>query len=345
MDAVFLNNQANADLVSIDVPERKVYKAAGLAMFVMAMGHLLSRVLLFFIAQALASSSISAVAYDITIDIIFSVLAQIVFCVVAPFLVYKFYLGRSTRQIISDSHFNNKASVPTLLISVLIGIAGIFLSIVISLFVTMILMLFGFNFGSGATAMPEQFNIGLFFVSLFLIMVLPSICEEFAMRGLFLTAMKSMYVNVVFLIIMGLSFGLFHQNVRQFVQTAVAGGIMAFVVVKSGSIWPAVIIHAVNNGLAVVMDYAQTYGWGGGFMDRMFALIASGGFFSMLFVGALAVGVIVPSCFLIAKEGKKRGGAMVTKRLYKPSLKESSFLIGALVLTVLSTIMTIAFGM
>jgi membrane protease YdiL (CAAX protease family) len=247
-------------------------------------------------------------------------------------------------QVITESNFK-KTSPIIYALAVPIGIAGFFLTIVISGIWQLIIIGFGYNApGSGiAESVPPAFNIGIFILALVLTAVLPALCEEFAIRGIFLTAMRHTFLNFTLIIIMALSFGLFHQNITQMVYTAVSGGLMAFLVIKSRSIWPAVIIHFANNFLAVLWDYGGTYGWAGGLVDRLWDMIVGIGVVSMVFTAALSLAVIIPCVYLIIRQSKKDKLETPVEKIYKPTLRESAFLIGALVLTVLSTVITFAF--
>ncbi|MCL2556074.1 MAG: CPBP family intramembrane metalloprotease [Firmicutes bacterium] len=324
--------------------EQTRYKAAGLAMFMMAFGHMLTRVIVSVVlVRLLNSAGLSSTAFNFLIDTIFSVIAQIIFCFLVPFLVYKKTLNLSTSQIFKESNFV-KTRKTTLGLSIAIGIAGVFLGIVVGLIANIVFIMFGYQIPPNVPYHPQNFNIGLFLLSIFLIVVLPSFCEEFAMRGIFLNSMKSVFVNTTVVVILGLSFGLFHQNIRQFFPTFVAGIIMGILTIKTGSVWPAVIVHAVNNGMAVFFDYAQFYGWGNNFVDRLFRSITSLGLISVLFTAALSLTIIIPSMMAINKWAKDDKSEKKVERLYKPTIRESAFLIGALVLTAITTIFTFAFG-
>jgi len=324
--------------------ERDRYKAAGLAMLLMAAGHMLTRVLVgVVIANLLAGANLSFTAFDFLLDTIFSLIAQVVFCFLVPFLVYKKMLKLSTPQIFKESNFV-KTRKMTLGLSVAIGVAGVFLGIVVGLIASMVFIMFGYQVPPAINSHPESFNIGLFLLSIFLIVVLPSFCEEFAMRGIFLNSMRTVFINTTIVIILGLSFGLFHQNIRQFFPTMVAGIIMGILTIKTGSVWPAVIVHAVNNGIAVVFDYARFYDWGGGFVDRLFDFIIDQGLMSVFLTAAISLAIIIPSIMVISKWSKEDGAEKKIEKLYKPTIRESAFLIGALVLTAVTTIFTFAFG-
>jgi len=341
----FINNQTIPDTAAESDPtmqsERKRFKAAGFAIFAMAMGHMLSRVAVHFIFLGFDRAGVSWGVQDVLINVIFTILAQIVFCFAVPFFIYKKTLNLNAREIFLESNFR-KTRNANLALSVPIGIAGIFLGLAVGFVWLIVLVLFGYS-PPGGSGYPAEFNPALFILSLVLIAVLPALCEEFVMRGIFLNSMRKTFAGATVFIIGALSFGLFHQNIGQLVNTAIWGGIYAYIVIKTGSIWPAIIIHFVNNFLAVVMSYAAVYGWGNGFVERLYEQIAADGFFSIFFTAALALAVIIPSLWLMNKWSKKDKTEEKITRLYRPTLRESAFFIGAIVLTAISTVLTFAF--
>jgi sodium transport system permease protein len=92
---------------------------------------------------------------------------------------------------------------------------------------------------------------------LFLIALTPAICEEVMFRGVLLggtsrhmTAFKAILLN-------GLIFGLFHvpaATVFRFLPSAALGMLLAWVVLRTRSIWPGILMHFLNNGSIVVLS-------------------------------------------------------------------------------------------
>ncbi|MBT9583121.1 CPBP family intramembrane metalloprotease [bacterium] len=103
-----------------------------------------------------------------------------------------------------------------------------------------------------------------------LIAVSPAICEEIAFRGCFLHALQRP-VDRVFpswrtCLLVGLGFGIFHFSLQRLLPTAVIGTILSFVALRTQSLWPCMLLHFVNNGLAVGLhslhlDYAEFPAW------------------------------------------------------------------------------------
>lgn len=86
---------------------------------------------------------------------------------------------------------------------------------------------------------------------LLLVAVLPGICEEVAFRGLFLQSVIKRYGKLKGAFVAALVFGLFHFQLFRIIPTAVLGLILSTFLLLSGSIFPGMLAHALNNALAV----------------------------------------------------------------------------------------------
>ncbi len=83
--------------------------------------------------------------------------------------------------------------------------------------------------------------------------IIPAICEEFSFRCCTLGLLKK-YGKGFGVLAVSIMFGLFHGNLIQFIFATLVGLILGFVTVKTDSILPAVLIHAINNILGVLGD-------------------------------------------------------------------------------------------
>jgi sodium transport system permease protein len=92
------------------------------------------------------------------------------------------------------------------------------------------------------------------FVFTFLIIaVLPALFEEAVFRGVFLTLFDKKYSLLGTAVITGLMFGGMHLNVFTLFETSALGILFGLVTLYSGSIYPAIIMHFLNNAFSVVM--------------------------------------------------------------------------------------------
>jgi len=98
----------------------------------------------------------------------------------------------------------------------------------------------------------------------------PAICEELAFRGGFLHAVRGPgegpRPRLRTCLLVGLSFGAFHFSLQRLLPTAVIGTLLTFVALRCNSLWPCMLLHLVNNSLAVLLnefhlDYAQIPSW------------------------------------------------------------------------------------
>lgn len=87
---------------------------------------------------------------------------------------------------------------------------------------------------------------------LLMVAVLPSINEEFVMRGILMTNYKHIPV-VRAALINGLCFGLLHMNGNQFTYAFVMGIMLFYLVKITGSIYTSMIVHFIVNGTNMVL--------------------------------------------------------------------------------------------
>lgn len=97
-------------------------------------------------------------------------------------------------------------------------------------------------------------SVGMLFLNLFVVGLLPAIGEEFLFRGFIARGLKAR--SYVFAMVMtGFMFSIFHGNALQLVHQFLGGMIMTFVYLASGSIYTSMIVHFVNNVVALVTDF------------------------------------------------------------------------------------------
>ena len=94
--------------------------------------------------------------------------------------------------------------------------------------------------------MPLYEGVLLFLASA----LIPAFCEELLFRGAALSALLP-YGKTTAILGSALLFSLMHQTAQQLFYTAVAGVVLAYVVIESGSIWAAVLLHMMNNSFSI----------------------------------------------------------------------------------------------
>lgn len=100
-------------------------------------------------------------------------------------------------------------------------------------------------------------NVGEFIFALLMSAVLPAFFEEITHRGLVLHVSRGNAHKRALL--SALLFALMHQNITQTGYTFAGGLIMAYTVIYTGSIFPAMVIHFVNNALVQLRIFSSSY--------------------------------------------------------------------------------------
>lgn len=87
--------------------------------------------------------------------------------------------------------------------------------------------------------------------------IIPTITEELIFRGILLGTLRK-YGNNFAIITSSIIFAAIHGNISQIPFTFILGLVLAFSVCKTDSIFPAIIIHFMNNLYAVILDIIRT---------------------------------------------------------------------------------------
>ena len=170
----------------------------------------------------------------------------------------------------------------------LIGIVVYILNVFVAAFFNSILQAFGYSFSSSSSS-GGSYPFWLFIVNLIMTAVLPAICEETAHRGMLLKSMSTFgYKKAI--IISALLFGLLHLNIEQFFYATIIGLYLGYISVLCDTIYPAMIVHFMNNAIGVLMSYATANGVP---LNAMFSWIdyslANNPIIGLIFVIALVV--------------------------------------------------------
>lgn len=99
---------------------------------------------------------------------------------------------------------------------------------------------------------------------LFALAVCPAICEELLFRGFLLRAFRSAMSPSATIIITAALFGLFHVLVRdallleRFPPTALLGLVLGWLAIRTGSLWPGVLLHVIHNTTVLLLPRLNT---------------------------------------------------------------------------------------
>ncbi|MEZ6188558.1 MAG: ABC transporter permease subunit/CPBP intramembrane protease [Planctomycetota bacterium] len=91
-------------------------------------------------------------------------------------------------------------------------------------------------------------------VLLGLIAVLPALTEELCFRGFVLQGLRSEVSPALAILITGFCFAAVHLDPNRFFPQLFAGCVAGALVVRSGSLWPAMLFHGLHNGLILGLE-------------------------------------------------------------------------------------------
>jgi membrane protease YdiL (CAAX protease family) len=142
-------------------------------------------------------------------------------------------------------------SVPEALLIVLMSVTSSFVASVLNAFVVFLLEKAGPVKTEG---IPPPENVNELWLQIFVIAILPAICEEFFFRGIIFRSFESLGTGMA----MGVSavyFALFHFDLRNLAGPLFLGFLITWYCYRSGSIFAAVLAHFINNLMAVLTGW------------------------------------------------------------------------------------------
>lgn len=117
-----------------------------------------------------------------------------------------------------------------------------------------LLNLFGYSSVLGSL---EIDNFGIYLVYIVTTCITPAICEEILFRGVIASGFKEKGFFVA-LVSSSIIFTLMHGNPEQTVHQFIIGFVIGYIFLKTGNIWIGVIVHFMNNFIAVTITYVSS---------------------------------------------------------------------------------------
>lgn len=114
-------------------------------------------------------------------------------------------------------------------------------------------VLFPESAGNVETVFGELFS-GNVLAVLLVIAVAPAVCEEMLFRGMILHSLQAKYRVPSAIAVTAILFGLYHMSLIKFIPTGLLGLLLCIVVWKTGSIYPAMLMHFINNAISVIIS-------------------------------------------------------------------------------------------
>ena len=269
--------------------------------------------------------SVSGAFGGIVGDTILSIIVQTGVMFALPLILYCLFMKVKAKQVFKSCNFE-KLGFNAILISIVLGVLCFLINIAVSSLFSGILTFTGYRYPASSGEM--DYSTWHFFLEIVMVAMLPAICEEFVHRGILLQGIKHAGFKKA-IVISSLMFGLIHFNIQQFFYAFIIGLILGFVSVVAKNIYPAIIIHFVNNAVSIYLDYASNRGWFlGDMMDGLQSLLSSGNGFAIFAItaGAMILIVVLLCVFiwLLYKQSLVRKVNKAIDKVYKsPDIKDN----------------------
>ena len=116
---------------------------------------------------------------------------------------------------------------------------------------------------------------GSLIISIITVGIIAPFAEEFLFRGVIYNTLRKKISIRWTIIIQAILFGVFHFNLVQGTYATLLGLVFGYITYKTKSLWPAIIIHMVNNSVATIAPYVLNESFGGNMVYIIFTIIGS----------------------------------------------------------------------
>jgi len=231
---------------------------------------------------------------DDNVSMAYQIIAS-VFFILVPFIVAYVILKKKKISGIlpMGTTYNAKAATGLTMFCLPLMIFSTFAINYVSAIIQEIL---GITFTTGVDD-PKIVGAEGIFISVLSIAVLPAILEEIVVRGIIMQPLRR-FGDKFAIVASALIFGIMHGNMVQIPYTMVAGLFFGYLAIATGSLWPSITLHFINNFYSVALLAAY---------DNIGD--TAGGVVAVLFIGLFVISGVV-------------GGLIYFPMNYKAPLKQ-----------------------
>lgn len=228
------------------------------------------------------------------------------------------YVVAITRKVDlkTASGMNKKINFNCVFYAVLISFVSlIFFGNLTNVFIAFLEMC-GYSSILGTIEIP---NFGTYLIYVFVSCLVPAFCEDLLFRGVIASGLKEKGFKVA-LYGSAIIFTFMHGNPEQTVHQFIIGLIVGYIFLKSGNVWLGILVHFVNNFVAVTSVYATTLASGG-----VSEPVAAEATTEAMTVGTLDSAITITVSFVVALI-LAFIGYLIIKKLIDKIIRESEML-------------------
>lgn len=158
--------------------------------------------------------------------------------------------------LISNLDFKNalkikRFNIKRMIMCIMLYMAGYILSNFIVNFISLVFP----SIVSDYSAVVDVLTIDNILLGLLFTAVLPALAEEILFRGVLLNSFNKKWGKFVAILASSLVFGIYHMNWLQGIFAFLLGLILGYSYLMTGSLWVPIIIHFINNAIAVLATH------------------------------------------------------------------------------------------
>lgn len=180
------------------------------------------------------------------VDIVFSIV-----CMLLPFLFFGKKMGKEAgvEDIVPVEKPKDKV---LFVLSIPIGVAVCLLANYVVSFVLVFIEAFGVELSSPEISQPQ--GVSGFLLNVLRTVIVAGLVEEISFRGCMMQPLRK-YGDGFAIAMSACAFGLMHGNLIQAPFALIVGIGLGYITIKTGSLVPAIIIHALNNFISTATSY------------------------------------------------------------------------------------------
>lgn len=239
-----------------------------------------------------------------------------VFCILLPF----YFFGR----IISKNY--TKADILPLekpndrrlsLLAIPFGLGVCMIANIVTSYIVLFMSFFGVELTAPEMLRPQ--GVTGFLLSVVKVAVTAAVAEEISLRGCVMQNLRR-YGDGFAIVMSAVTFGIMHMNMVQAPFAIIVGLILGYITVKTESIWPAIIVHSLNNLFSTVVSYLADWGVKQELLNAIYsfviyALIAVGALCGLLFLKRAKQLATAPKPGSVLATGEKTAAFLLSPTL------------------------------
>ena len=141
----------------------------------------------------------------------------------------------------------------------------------------------------------DQITSAPWLTVIFLMAVVPAVCEELAFRGFIFGGLVQRRGRLRAVVVTAVMFGISHGVLQQSISATLMGLLLGWIALRTGSVLPGILIHFTNNALSVSLARVADSPWDGATIFLTTADAGDPGYQPMWVVVSMAITI---TCFI-----------------------------------------------